>query len=309
MVGSDRSKTGSVEALAYRWKKGTWTFQNTEFPAGGTSGQLEGISCTAIEECNAVGSYGKEGKVYRSGSSFRSLVTAALADDISVHGRLALLYSSQYGRCHTVAHGRPATRRPRLGGQHRPGRPIRSVVVVMLVADLWLHDAPRSRLLLRSCVWCRAAWLARRRRARRPSAGGSDSGAWRESSGKDDQARAWPITLSENKPRLLQGLRGAATPRGWTTGQAVLTRHLSWRWLCLSHSNYTSTFALRYGRPWTSFLASSPPATISMSCARAFGRGSHLSSPDPVKSPPAVSLGALHPEPVATTAGAELVYT
>jgi hypothetical protein len=57
MVGSDRSKAGEEEALVYRWKKGEWTYQATEKPAGSTSWRLEGISCTAAEACNAVGSY------------------------------------------------------------------------------------------------------------------------------------------------------------------------------------------------------------------------------------------------------------
>lgn len=61
MVGSDKSSKGAAEALAYRWNKGTWTFQKTEFPTGSTSGELEGISCTATEECAAVGTYVKGG--------------------------------------------------------------------------------------------------------------------------------------------------------------------------------------------------------------------------------------------------------
>jgi hypothetical protein len=57
MVGSDKSKTGVEEALVYRWKKGEWTYQKTESPPEFKSYKLEAISCTAVEACNAVGSY------------------------------------------------------------------------------------------------------------------------------------------------------------------------------------------------------------------------------------------------------------
>lgn len=64
MVGSDKSKTGVEEALAYRFKKGTWTFQKTELPVGAKSGKLEGISCKETEVCNAVGDFvNSEGKL------------------------------------------------------------------------------------------------------------------------------------------------------------------------------------------------------------------------------------------------------
>jgi hypothetical protein len=61
-VGYDLSSAPEEEGLAYRWVKGTWTYQKTEKPAGTNSWRLEGISCTSTEFCNAVGVDGN-GKV------------------------------------------------------------------------------------------------------------------------------------------------------------------------------------------------------------------------------------------------------
>jgi hypothetical protein len=53
------------------------------------------------------------------------------------------------------------------------------------------------------------------------------AGPRRKASGQDDQAGAAAYHApGEQAPYLLQGLRGSATPRGWPTGQAALTRYL-----------------------------------------------------------------------------------
>ena len=56
-VGDAKNSSGVEVSLAYHWKEKKWGFQSTENPAGAKASSLEGISCTAVEACNAVGGY------------------------------------------------------------------------------------------------------------------------------------------------------------------------------------------------------------------------------------------------------------
>jgi hypothetical protein len=58
LVGNYRNSEGSTVPLAEVWSGGeTFSIQTTPIPKSATSSQLEGVSCVAVEECNAVGYY------------------------------------------------------------------------------------------------------------------------------------------------------------------------------------------------------------------------------------------------------------
>jgi hypothetical protein len=54
-VGDYINSSGKEIPLAYLWKEKKWEVQTTETPAGATGSALEGVSCTAAETCEAVG--------------------------------------------------------------------------------------------------------------------------------------------------------------------------------------------------------------------------------------------------------------
>jgi hypothetical protein len=60
-VGNDRNPVGISVTLAERWNGTAWQRQHTPNPAGDTSGSVDpsllGVSCPALDYCEAVGSY------------------------------------------------------------------------------------------------------------------------------------------------------------------------------------------------------------------------------------------------------------
>ena len=54
-VGSFRSDTVPGAALVERWDGASWTIQNAPDPAGGSSSNLQGVSCASATACEAVG--------------------------------------------------------------------------------------------------------------------------------------------------------------------------------------------------------------------------------------------------------------
>jgi hypothetical protein len=61
-VGWSRSSPSTVEhPLAELWNGSTWAVTATPLPAGGTSGELEAVSCTLTGGCTAVGYYTSSG--------------------------------------------------------------------------------------------------------------------------------------------------------------------------------------------------------------------------------------------------------
>jgi hypothetical protein len=58
-VGSTKNSLGQIVALAERWDSvaRTWTVLATPMPAGTTTSVLNGVSCSAVDTCVAVGSY------------------------------------------------------------------------------------------------------------------------------------------------------------------------------------------------------------------------------------------------------------
>jgi hypothetical protein len=55
-VGSYESSSGTA-ALAEAWNGTSWRIQAVPVPAGGTHGALDGVSCSAVTACTAVGQY------------------------------------------------------------------------------------------------------------------------------------------------------------------------------------------------------------------------------------------------------------
>jgi hypothetical protein len=56
-VGYDKTGFASIASLAERWNGTRWSLQAVPAPAGATSSQLGGVSCTAPDACTAVGYY------------------------------------------------------------------------------------------------------------------------------------------------------------------------------------------------------------------------------------------------------------
>jgi hypothetical protein len=58
-VGSTKNASGQIVALAERWDSstGTWANLTTPTPVGSTTSTLNGVSCSAVDTCTAVGSY------------------------------------------------------------------------------------------------------------------------------------------------------------------------------------------------------------------------------------------------------------
>ena len=56
-VGSYVNSSGETVSFAAKWSGSTWSDQSTPSPAGSTSSDLSGVSCTAAKDCEAVGSY------------------------------------------------------------------------------------------------------------------------------------------------------------------------------------------------------------------------------------------------------------
>jgi hypothetical protein len=44
-------------SFAAQWNGSSWADQTTPSPAGATSSKLSGVSCTAVNDCEAAGSY------------------------------------------------------------------------------------------------------------------------------------------------------------------------------------------------------------------------------------------------------------
>jgi hypothetical protein len=56
-VGTYKNSFGTSRTLASRWNGSGWTLETTPNPVGSTASAWQGISCTGIEECQAVGWY------------------------------------------------------------------------------------------------------------------------------------------------------------------------------------------------------------------------------------------------------------
>jgi hypothetical protein len=56
-VGSYRSSSGTQDTLGEVWNGTAWKHQSTPNPTGATGSYLDGVSCTAANACEAVGSY------------------------------------------------------------------------------------------------------------------------------------------------------------------------------------------------------------------------------------------------------------
>jgi len=55
-VGDTSGSSGQVP-LAERWNGSSWKIQSVPRPAGGTSSELDGVSCTSMTACTAVGKF------------------------------------------------------------------------------------------------------------------------------------------------------------------------------------------------------------------------------------------------------------
>ena len=53
------TKASTTRTLAEAWNGTSWTIQSTPVPAGSTTSQLNGVSCTSASACIAVGSFTK----------------------------------------------------------------------------------------------------------------------------------------------------------------------------------------------------------------------------------------------------------
>src|SRR5205085_1053676 len=56
-AGSYTNGTGTEVTLAERWDGTNWAIQTTPNPAGATSSQLNGVSCSSSTACSAAGNY------------------------------------------------------------------------------------------------------------------------------------------------------------------------------------------------------------------------------------------------------------